>query len=105
MLCSIIGLGFRLFTTAMGRGNCFHDCFGILPLLAGRGERSPPPPPPCMVFAFTGASGGDRSIGAMSGTYSFTLSCTALDDATVKSSTAHRTWKPVDIMKDFFWRP
>ena len=44
-------------------------------------------------------------MGEMRGTDSFTFSCTALDDATVNSTTANKTWKPVDIMKDFFWRP
>src|SRR5260370_40387459 len=89
----------------MGGVSWRNDCFGRRPLLAGNGERSPPPPPP-IAFGFTGAtSGGARSIGAIRGTYSFTLSCTAFDDATVNKNTANRTWPPADIMKDFFWRP
>ena len=63
MLGSIVSLGLRLFTTAMGGVNCFNACFGSRPLLAGKGERSPPPPPPCMVFGFTGASGGAQING------------------------------------------
>src|ERR1035438_1953977 len=83
-----------------------NACFGRRPLLAGNGERSPPPPPPPMAFCLGAASGGGaRSMGEIRGTYCFTLSCTALEDNTVKSRTANRTWPPVDIANDFFWRP
>src|ERR1035441_4600143 len=98
MLGSMISLGFRLLTTAMGGVNCRNACFGRRPLLAGNGERSPPPPPPPMAFCFAAASGGGaRSIGEIRGTYCLTLSCTALEDNTVNSSTANTTWPPVDI--------
>src|SRR5450756_2086243 len=89
MLGSIISLGFRLFTTAIGGVNWRNACFGRRPLLAGNGERSPPPPPPCIVFFLGAASGGAKSIGEMRGTYCFTLSCTALEDATVNLSLIH----------------
>ena len=103
MLGSMVNLGFKLLTTAIGGVNWRNACFGRRPLLAGNGERSPPPPPPCMVCFLTGAtSGGARSMGAMRGTNSFTFSCTAFEDATVKRITAKITWPPVDIMKDFF---
>src|SRR5574341_79020 len=42
---SITSLGLGLFTTAMGGVNCLSDSRGRRPLLAGRGDRSPPPPP------------------------------------------------------------
>src|SRR5262245_40218355 len=54
---SISSFGFGLFTTAAGGTNWRGENFGARPLLAGRGDLSPPPPPPCIVFGLGGVSG------------------------------------------------
>src|ERR1051326_705005 len=106
MLGSMVSLGFGLLTTAIGGVNCRNEGFGKRPLLAGNNDRSPPPPPPPICCGLGGASGGGaRSIGATSGTYCFTLSCTVLLEATVSSRIATTSWKPVDIMNELFLRP
>src|SRR5579864_9729959 len=61
MLGSIVSLGFGLLITAMGGVNCRNEAFGSLPLLAGKGDRSPPPPPPPMA-CFLGAAFGVHSL-------------------------------------------
>src|SRR5271157_1319574 len=105
MLGSMASLGFRLLYTATGGVNCRSDALGRRPLLAGNGDRSPPPPPPCMVWFFGGMSGGATSIGAMRVKVCLTLSCTDLLAARMNRIVTTVIWKPVDIMKDFFWRP
>src|ERR1039457_6474987 len=105
MLGSIASLGFRLLYTATGGVNCRSDALGKRPLLAGNGDRSPPPPPPCMVWFLGGMSGGAKSMGEISVNVCLTLSCTDLFAASMNNTVITAIWKPVDIMKDFFWRP
>src|SRR5262249_5530001 len=69
---SISSLGLGLFTTAAGGTNWRAANFGARPLLAGRGDRSPPPPPPCRTFGLTGSA----TYGAMSGAIKWTVSLT-----------------------------
>src|SRR5206468_7899173 len=53
----VIGiLGVKLGSLAIGGVNCSLANWGILPLEAGAGERSPPPPPPPAFFAEAGSS-------------------------------------------------
>src|SRR5215813_7406530 len=35
----------------------------------------------------------------------FTAFCTGFTNVTAKTIATTRSWNPVDIMKDFFWRP
>ena len=86
--------------------NCRSAALGSLPLLAGSGDRSPPPPPPCMV-CFSGLQIGRQPDRRRHNdlTACLTPFCTGLVENTVKQHHDYRTWKPVDIMKDFFWRP
>src|ERR1035437_1358938 len=57
MVGSIVSLGFRLLSTAMGGVNCFKEALGKRPLLAGNGDRSPPPPPLPIDCFFAAACG------------------------------------------------
>src|SRR5208283_1466412 len=102
---SIDRSGWSLFTTAEGGVNWRNACFGNLPLLASSRERSPPPPPP-FGATLSGLNGVSGSIEGMTMlTAAFTACCPGLVENTLNTSTTIAIWKPVDIMKDFFWRP
>src|SRR5208283_2594604 len=76
MVGSTASLGCRLFNTASGGVNCLSEALGRRPLLAGRGELSPPPPPPeGLVLA---GEYGARSTGVKISPFSFSLFWTAL---------------------------